>query len=66
MTKLPYDNPQIIKDLYWENGLTQDEIARHYNVWQSAVRYFMKRNKIPTRPPPYHIKRVKEELKHGS
>ncbi len=49
MKKLPYDNPEIIEDLYWNQDLTQDKIALKYGVYQSAVEYFMKKNKISRR-----------------
>lgn len=39
-----------IRRLYWEEGLSTVQIAKHFNTAQSAVAQFMKRNSIPTRP----------------
>jgi hypothetical protein len=46
-TLLP--DPETVRKLYWNGGLTQEEIAVRYGVTRPAVSYFMKRNGIEVR-----------------
>jgi len=48
----PYHDPHLLTYLYWEEGLTQVEIAQRYNVTQQAVAYQMGKNEIPTERHP--------------
>ena len=39
----------LLRSLYWDEGLLQSEIAKKYNITQTAVGYRMRKDGIPTR-----------------
>jgi len=44
-----YQNPHILKELYWKKGLSQAEIAEKFGVAKSLISYFMKKFNIACR-----------------
>jgi len=55
LLKLP--SPEFVRKIYWEDKLTQKEIAVFYGVCQGAVSQFMKYHKIPNRGKGEGLKR---------
>jgi len=48
-------DPEEVERLYWEEGMTQEEIAKKMNSYQSSIYRCMKRNNIPTRKKYDHL-----------
>lgn len=47
----PYKDPQILEQLYIEDGHTQDEIAEFYGIDQSTVSYWLDKHGIEREEP---------------
>jgi len=48
--KLPDSEKETVRKLYWEQGLSMEDIARKYNCSQGLVDKRMKKWKLETRP----------------
>jgi DNA-binding transcriptional regulator YiaG len=59
-----YQNPEVLKKLYWKERLSQREIARKFGVSQRTINHWMKKFNIPRRyfNRPDITKEVLEEL----
>ncbi|WP_256544824.1 hypothetical protein [Halobellus inordinatus] len=47
----PYQDPEILRDLYHDEGLSQSEIADRFDVHRTTITHWMNKHDIETRPP---------------
>lgn len=46
-----YKNKEILNELYWNKGMTQEEIGNKYDVHRKTVQYWMKKLGVDRRTP---------------
>ena len=46
-----YQNPEVLRKLYWKEGFSITQIANQFKTHNSVVRLWMVKNNIPRRPP---------------
>jgi predicted XRE-type DNA-binding protein len=58
----PYQVPETLERLYWDDGLSQTEIAEHFDVDQSTISREMDKHGIETRPDA--VERITESVEN--
>jgi transposase-like protein len=59
----PYQNENVLRDLYVERGMSMAEIANEFGVKSSLIDYWLKKHDIQTRDVQEHQKRVSANFK---
>lgn len=44
-----YQNPEVLRKLYWDDGLSQIKIAKEFGVSKTIISYFMRKFDVPRR-----------------
>lgn len=54
-----YQDPEVLRRLYWGEGLTPDQIAERLYVSRGTVQYWMRKTGVPSKPvKPYFHGRI--------